>query len=119
MTSKTMSSSQAEDSSSARKRPGQERKLFEALTKTLGEDNLVGSAGEYGLMLAFLANKPGAQKVDGEPAVLVADLTAMFKEKKFPDGWETWPKTSKDWVTNTTGLVLAAGKEYLRHKAHS
>ena len=97
----------------------EERKLFEALTKTLGEDNLVGSAGEFGLLLAFLANKPGTQKIDGEPAVLVADLTAMFKEKKFPDGWETWPKTSKDWVTNTTGLILAAGKEYLRHKAHS
>lgn len=97
----------------------EERKLFEFLTKTAGEDNLVGSAGEFGLMLAFLANKPGGQQVDREPAVSVTDLTAMFKDKRFPNGWQTWPKTSKDWVSNTTALVIAAGAEYMKQRMHS
>jgi hypothetical protein len=95
---------------------GDERKLLEALTKTTGEDNLVGSSGEFGLLFAFLSHEPGARQVDGEPAVSVADLTAMFRDKKFPAGWEAWPKTSHDWVVNTTGLMIAAGHEYLRLK---
>ena len=63
---------------------GQERKAYEALTETLGEDNLVGSSGEFGLLFAFLVNKPGGKTIDGEPAISVADLTSMFKDKKFP-----------------------------------
>jgi hypothetical protein len=82
------------------------------LTKLLGEDNLVGSAGEFGLLFAFLANKPGTREVDGEPAVAVQDLEAMFVDKRLPDGWETWRKTRKDWVRNTTGLLISAHKEY-------
>ena len=95
---------------------GQERKAYEALTKTLGEDNLVGSSGEFGLLFAFLANKPGAKTIDGEPAISVADLTSMFKDKKFPPGWETWPKTAHDWTVNTTALTLEAAKEYVKLK---
>ena len=86
----------------------------EALTKLLGEDNLVGSAGEFGLLFALLANKPGARTVDGEPTIDVDDVKAMFIDKRFPPGWETWKKTSHDWVKNTTGLLVSAGKEYLR-----
>ncbi len=92
----------------------QERKAYEALTKTLGADNLVGSAGEFGLLMAFLEHKPGAQKLDGEPALSVADLKSMFKDKKLPDGWETWPKTKIGWMTNSTALAIAAGREYIR-----
>ena len=93
------------------------RELLEKFTKLTGEDNLVGSAGEFGLLFAFLAHQPGAQKVDGEPAVSVADLRAMFVDKRFPAGWDSWTKTKLDWVTNTTGLLVSAGKEYLRLKA--
>ncbi len=91
----------------------------EKLTKLLGEDNLVGSAGEFGLLFAFLANKPGAREVDGEPALAVADLQAMFQEKRLPDGWESWKKSRLDWVKHTTALLASAGKEYLalRRKA--
>jgi hypothetical protein len=96
---------------------GATRKAYEALTKTLGEDNLVGSAGEFGLLMAFFANKPGVQKVDGEPAISVQDLTSMFKDKKFPEGWQTWKKTRADWVKNTTALLLDAGREYLRTRS--
>lgn len=92
------------------------RNLEQKLTRLLGEDNLVGSAGEFGLLFAFLANKPGARKLDGEPTVSVDDLRAMFVDKRFPNGWENWKKTRLDWVTNTTGLLMSAGKEYLALK---
>ncbi|MBI3565412.1 MAG: hypothetical protein HY079_09475 [Elusimicrobia bacterium] len=94
----------------------EERSLYVALTKTAGEDNLVGSAGEFGLLFAFLRHEPGAPLIDGEPAISVADVTAMFKDKKFPAGWETWPKTGHDWVVDTTALTISAGREYLRLK---
>ena len=88
------------------------RDIEEKLTKLLGEDNLVGSAGEFGLLFAFLANKPGAKEVGGEPAVAVQDLKSMFVDKHLPDGWKTWKKLRIDWVRNTTGLLISAGKEY-------
>lgn len=88
------------------------RDVEEKLTKLTGENNLVGSAGEFGLLFAFLANKPGARKVMGEPAVDVDDLKTMFVDKRLPNGWETWKKSRVDWVTNTTGLLVSAAKEY-------
>lgn len=88
------------------------RAIEEKLTKLLGEDNLVGSAGEFGLLFAFLANKPGTKEVEGEPAVAIQDLKAMFVDKRLPAGWESWRKSRLDWVTNTTGLLISAGKEY-------
>ena len=89
-------------------------KLFEALTKLTGEDNLVGSAGEYGLLFAFLANSPNTIQVDGEPALSVDDVTGMFQQKQFPAGWNTWQKTRGDWILSTTALLHAAAVEYLR-----
>ena len=83
------------------------------LTKLLGEDNLVGSAGEWGLLFAFFANKPGAMDLDGEPTVTVEDLQGMFVHKRLPPGFETWKKLRIDWVTHTTALLISAGKEYL------
>ena len=92
------------------------RILEEKLTKLLGADNLVGSAGEFGLLFAFLANKPHAKEIDGEPAISVSDVHVMFVDKRFPDGWENWKKTRADWVTNTTSLLISAGKQYLALK---
>jgi hypothetical protein len=88
------------------------RDVEEKLTKLTGEDNLVGSAGEFGLLFAFLANKPGAREIDGEPAVSVQDVKAMFVEKRLPEGWENWKKLRADWVVNATGLLVSAAKEY-------
>jgi hypothetical protein len=90
------------------------RDLEQKLTRFLGEDNLIGSAGEFGLMFAFLAHKPGAVEVGGEPAVYLEDLLSMFVDKRFPNGWTAWRKTRLDWVVNTTSLMVSAGKEYLR-----
>jgi hypothetical protein len=88
------------------------RDIEEKLTKLTGEDNLVGSAGEFGLLFAFLVNKPGAKEVEDEPALAVQDLKVMFVDKHLPDGWDTWKKSRIDWVRNTTGLLISAGKEY-------
>lgn len=90
------------------------REIEEKLTRLGGEDNLIGSAGEFGLLFAFLAHRPGAREVDGEPAVSVEDLKAMFVDKHLPDGWETWKKTRLDWVRNSTELLVSAAKEYRR-----
>ena len=60
--------------------------LEEKLTKLMGEDNLIGSAGEFGLLFAFLTNKPGAAAIDGEPTVAVSDLESIFVEKRLPAG---------------------------------
>lgn len=92
------------------------RDIDEKFTKLSGEDNLVGSAGEFGLLFAFLVNKPGAKEVEGEPALAVPDLKAMFVDKRLPDGWDTWKKSRIDWVRNTIGLLISAGKEYLTLK---
>lgn len=99
-----------EDSSNAH------RDLEEKLTRLMGEDNMAGSSGEFGLLFAFLANKPDAPKIDGEPALAVQDLRAMFVDKRLPDGWETWKKTKFDWVKNTTALLIDAAKAYREFK---
>jgi len=96
------------------------RDLEAKLTKLLGEDNLVGAAGEFGLLFAFLANKSDAKQVDGEPTIAVSDLQAMFVDKRFPEGWRNWRKSRADWVKNTTALLLGAGAELLRlRKEHT
>ncbi len=97
--------------------PESDRLVFEKLTKVLGDDNLIGSAGEYGLLTAFLANSPKTTTVGkglgSEPAYSVEDLKAMFVEKRLPDGWEKWTKSATDWVANTSALALSAEKAYL------
>lgn len=95
------------------------RDTEQKLTKLLGEDDLVGSAGEFGLLFAFLENKPGAKRVGGEPAVAVQDLRAVFAAKRLPDGWETWKKSRIDWVRNTSSLMISAAKEYRIRKRTS
>jgi hypothetical protein len=88
------------------------RDLEQKLTKLLGEDNLIGSSGEFGLLFSFVANKPGAREIDGEPAVSVQELNAVFVEKRLPDGWENWKKTRTDWVRHTIALMVSAAQEY-------
>jgi hypothetical protein len=91
------------------KREGAEqRELLEALTSNARASNLIGSAGEFALLFAFLEHKPGSVSIDGEPTVSVEDLTLMFKDKRLPAGWETWPKTKSSWVKNTLALAHSA-----------
>jgi len=94
--------------------PVQQRQVYQKLTKLLGEDNLVGSAGEFGLLTALLANSPNTKQVRGEPAYSVAELRLLFVDKQFPRGWETWTKSAGDWVKDTAALTLSAEKQYLK-----
>jgi hypothetical protein len=87
--------------------------LEERLTKLTGEDNLVGSSGEYGLLFAFLAKSPATKELDREPALALEEVESMFVHKRFPKGWETWKKTRADWTINSTALMMSAGKAYL------
>jgi hypothetical protein len=90
------------------------RTLEEKLTKLLGEDNLVGSAGEFGLLFAFLLGSPKTQKIDGEPALSLDDIRSMFVLKTLPEGWATWKKRRADWTVQTALLAAGAEKEYRR-----
>jgi hypothetical protein len=91
------------------------RPLEEKLTKLMGEDNLVGSSGEFGLLFAFLSRSPRAGALDGEPALSFADVRTMFLDKSLPQGWELWSKTRADWVVHTASLVVSAAREFSSH----
>jgi hypothetical protein len=84
------------------------------LTKLLGEDNLVGSCGEFGLLFAFLSNDPATQQLGGEPALSLDHVRGMFIAKELPQGWQNWKKSRADWVLHTTHLLLSAAGEYHR-----
>jgi hypothetical protein len=86
--------------------------LEQRLTKLMGENNLVGSAGEFGLLFAFLAHDPNTKEIEGEPSLSLDRVQGMFVQKRLPDGWQTWKKSRVDWVAHTTALLLSAGKEY-------
>ena len=89
-----------------------DRDVKTKFTKMAGANNLIGSAGEFGLLFAFLANGPNTKEIDGEPALAVADLEAMFVAKRLPERWDTWEKSATDWVTNTSALFLSAAREF-------
>jgi len=93
-----------------------QRNMEEKLTQLGADNNLMGSAGEFGLLFAFFANKPGAVEVDGEPALEIQDLRSMFVDKRLPVGWDTWEKSQNDWVRNTLALAVEAGREYHKLK---
>lgn len=97
----------------SRKTDRDEVELLEKLTKLAGEDNLVGSAGEFGLLFAFLANRPEPDK-EGEPGVRLEDVEAMMAHHRFPEGWEDWPKNASDWVQATTKIAASAAKAHLK-----
>ncbi len=112
------------------------REAQRAFTKLLGENHLVASAGEFGLLFALLSPQlksnespqlksnespqlksnespqPNARLIEGEPALAVKDLTLMFRDQKLPTGWERWPKTAQDWVRHTTALLTEAALKY-------
>jgi hypothetical protein len=107
--STTLASKIFGSSSNADDNPGL---LEQKLTKLMGENNLVGSAGEFGLLFAFLAHDPNTKEIEGEPSLSLDRAQGMFVQKQLPDGWQTWKKSRADWVVHTTALLLSAGKEY-------
>jgi hypothetical protein len=101
---------------SAEERDDAHREFEQKLTKLMGENNLAGSAGEFGLLFAFLDNSPHTSIVDDEPALSFEDVRAMFVHKRLPDGWENWKKTRRDWLRHTTALLKSALAEYRAQK---
>jgi hypothetical protein len=85
--------------------------LVEKLTKFAGDDNLIGSAGEFGLLFAFLANRPG---MDDDGTIRLADVEEMMVHHRFPVGWDSWPKRATDWVRATTRIAASAVKAHLK-----
>ena len=95
----------------------QHRPLAQKLTLLLGEDNLIGSSGEFGLLLAFLWNSPKTiGKTSHDPMFAVSDLKLMFQGdangRRFPDGWQDWNKDAFVWVTQTLALTTASAHHY-------
>jgi hypothetical protein len=99
--------------------------LLESLTTLTGEDNLVGSAGEFGLLFAFLANQPNASrhqtagKADEHDeqssfSVQLSDMKLMMVDKRLPAQWDTWPKLAADWVRVTVHIAASAARAHLR-----
>jgi len=82
----------------------QSTEAISALTKLLGEDHLVASAGEWGLLFAFLKNSPKSNEGD----IALSDVEEMFVGRRFPTGWETWKKTALSWVHATLRLTKDA-----------
>jgi hypothetical protein len=81
---------------------------IEKLAKLLGADHLLASAGEWGLLFAFLRNSPRSD--DGD--IALADVRMMFIDKEFPDGWASWEKSTADWIKATTRLARDAAFAY-------
>jgi len=102
------------DDAAAARRTAQEK-----LTKTLGENNLLGSSGEFGLLFAFLINKPGLSQIDGEPALPLEDVRGMFLDMTLPTGWQTWKKRIVDWVAHTAALASSAAKAFHAQKRNA
>jgi hypothetical protein len=98
-----------------RKTERDEVELLEKLTKLAGEDNLIGSAGEFGLLFAFLANRPEPDRKNAL-GIRLEDVEQMMVHHQFPEGWENWPKRASDWVHATTHIAASAAKAQLKRK---
>ena len=81
--------------------------------------HLVWSSGEFGLLFAFLINKPGVSEIDGEHALSPEDVRDMFLDMTLPTGWQSWKKRRVDWTVHTTGLLLSGAKEYHAQKRNA
>jgi hypothetical protein len=88
--------------------------ILQSITSIAGSNHLVGSAGEFGLLLAFLHNSPRTRHENEDPAFSMAEISAMFKDKEFPADWKTWKKTARDWVLHTSKLAGSAVLDLIR-----
>lgn len=79
-------------------------RFLQELTAIGAEDNLFGSAGEFGLLFAFLVRRPGHE----DDEIRLADVETMMVHGELPECWEDWPKHTVDWVEATGELALAA-----------
>jgi len=95
-----------------------DNEIQQSLANIAGGNHLLGSAGEFGLLLAFLHNSPNTRHDDG-PAFSMSEITAMFRDKQLPEGWSTWKKTARDWIVHTSALAGSAGVALAKRKIFS
>lgn len=100
-------------------------KLLEDMLQIAVRNNLVGAAGELGLLMTALEGSPNAVTLpDGERALAASDIEAMFAGKKvdgkydpltrtLPPGWDTTPRTLTQFLLNTLEILRIAGIENL------
>ena len=100
-------------------------KLLEDMLQIAVRNNLVGAAGELGLLMTALEGSPNAVTLpDGERALAASDIEAMFAGKKvdgkydpltrtLPPGWDTTPRTLTQFLLNTLEILRIAGLENL------
>lgn len=74
-----------------------------------GIDNVIGSCGEFGLLMTFL-ERPDIE-IDGQPVITVHDVQTMFHDRKLPVDWASRPRSSVRWVEHTVALFTAAEGE--------
>ena len=87
------------------------RQATQRLTKLLGEDHLVASAGEFGLLFALIGRPANAGEDDG-PVLNVAEVRAMFEDKQLPADWDRTPKSTRQWAGHTFAIAFHAYKHF-------
>ena len=99
--------------------------LLESMLKIAVRNNLVGSAGEFGLLMTALEDSPNAVTLpNGEKALAATDIEALFAGKKvdgkydpltrtLPSNWDSTPKTLTRFLINTLEILRVAGLENL------
>lgn len=88
----------------------------EKIIKLTGTDHIVGSAGEWALLMVLL-EVPNV-KIDGEPVVRLSDVELVFRGKQLPEGWNTRPLQATTWVTHTSAILKGAECEGRRIPSH-
>lgn len=88
----------------------------EKIIKLTGTDHIVGSAGEWALLMVML-EVPNTT-VDGEPVVRLSDVEMMFRDKQMPEGWNTRPLEATAWVKHTSAILKGAECEGRRIPSH-
>jgi hypothetical protein len=79
-------------------------RFLQDFTSAISGDDVVRSAGEFGLLFALLAKAPDA--VHGK--IKMSDVEAMMVRSELPAGWRDWPKSLGDWVESTGEIAFAA-----------
>lgn len=105
-------------------------RMLEDLLKIAVRNNLVGSAGEFGLLMTALGGSPNAVVLpSGERALAVADIEAIFAGKKvngkydpltrtLPPNWDTTPRTMTQFLVDTLQILKVAGLANLADEYH-